>query len=74
MFLPRIFGAKRGRRAELAPNASQTSAGVTIFSLLEYPMNTIPIVGLGPGPVGQLTKEAGYAPLPAEKIFFRTCA
>jgi uncharacterized protein YabN with tetrapyrrole methylase and pyrophosphatase domain len=37
-------------------------------------MNTITIVGLGPGPVAQLTKEAENALLTADKIFFRTCA
>jgi tetrapyrrole methylase family protein / MazG family protein len=35
-------------------------------------MNTITIVGLGPGPLGQLTKEAENALLTAEKVFFRT--
>ena len=35
-------------------------------------MATITIVGLGPGPVAQLTKEAEAALLGAEKIFFRT--
>ena len=34
-------------------------------------MATITIVGLGPGPVAQLTKEAEAALLGAEKIFFR---
>ncbi len=37
-------------------------------------MNTIKIVGLGPGPVAQLTKEAENALLTADRIFFRTCA
>ncbi|MGC2767401.1 MAG: SAM-dependent methyltransferase [Candidatus Acidiferrum sp.] len=37
-------------------------------------MKTITIVGLGPGPVAQLTKEAEAALLAAEKVFFRTCA
>jgi tetrapyrrole methylase family protein / MazG family protein len=37
-------------------------------------MNTITIVGLGPGPVAQLTKEAEAALLATEKVFFRTCA
>ena len=37
-------------------------------------MNTITIVGLGPGPLAQLTKEAESALLAADKIFFRTCA
>ena len=35
-------------------------------------MATITIVGLGPGPVAQLTREAEAALLGAEKIFFRT--
>jgi uncharacterized protein YabN with tetrapyrrole methylase and pyrophosphatase domain len=35
-------------------------------------MKTITIVGLGPGPLGQLTKEAENALLAADKIFFRT--
>jgi tetrapyrrole methylase family protein / MazG family protein len=37
-------------------------------------VKTITIVGLGPGPVTQLTKEAEHALLSAEKVFFRTCA
>ena len=35
-------------------------------------MATITIVGLGPGPLPQLTKEAEAVLLSAEKIFFRT--
>jgi tetrapyrrole methylase family protein / MazG family protein len=35
-------------------------------------MPTITIVGLGPGPLGWLTKEAESELLGAEKIFFRT--
>ena len=35
-------------------------------------MATITIVGLGPGPIAQLTKEAEAALLSAEKVFFRT--
>jgi tetrapyrrole methylase family protein/MazG family protein len=37
-------------------------------------MSTITIVGLGPGPLDQLTKEAEAELLRAEKIFFRTGA
>jgi uncharacterized protein YabN with tetrapyrrole methylase and pyrophosphatase domain len=37
-------------------------------------MNRITIVGLGPGPVAQLTREAENALLSAEKVFFRTCS
>lgn len=37
-------------------------------------MATITIVGLGPGPIGQLTKEAEAELLAADKIFFRTGA
>lgn len=37
-------------------------------------MSTITVVGLGPGPLVQLTKEAESALLAAEKVFFRTCA
>jgi len=37
-------------------------------------MNTITIVGLGPGPLGQLTKEAEHELLTTEKVFFRTGA
>lgn len=37
-------------------------------------MNTITIVGLGPGPVAQLTKEAEVKLLAADKIFFRISA
>ena len=37
-------------------------------------MNTITIVGLGPGPVAQLTKEAEQALLSVEKVFLRTSA
>lgn len=37
-------------------------------------MSTITIVGLGPGPLAQLTKEAESELLAAEKVFFRTCA
>ncbi|HUN60722.1 MAG TPA: SAM-dependent methyltransferase [Candidatus Sulfotelmatobacter sp.] len=35
-------------------------------------MSTITVVGLGPGPLEQLTKEAESALLAADKIFFRT--
>ena len=35
-------------------------------------MKTITIVGLGPGPLGQLTKEAENELLAADKVFFRT--
>jgi tetrapyrrole methylase family protein / MazG family protein len=35
-------------------------------------MKTITIVGLGPGPLGQLTKEAETELLAADKVFFRT--
>ena len=37
-------------------------------------MATITIVGLGSGPIGQLTKEAEAALLEADKIFVRTSA
>lgn len=37
-------------------------------------MKTITIVGLGPGPVRQLTKEAETELLTAEKVFFRISA
>jgi tetrapyrrole methylase family protein / MazG family protein len=37
-------------------------------------MSTITVVGLGPGPLVQLTKEAESALLAADKVFFRTCA
>ena len=37
-------------------------------------MKTITIVGLGPGPAAQLTKEAEDTLLSADKIFFRTCS
>jgi tetrapyrrole methylase family protein / MazG family protein len=37
-------------------------------------MSTITIVGLGPGPLAQLTKEAEIELLGADKIFFRTSA
>jgi tetrapyrrole methylase family protein / MazG family protein len=37
-------------------------------------MNTLTIVGLGPGRLGQLTKEAENELLAADKVFFRTGA
>jgi tetrapyrrole methylase family protein / MazG family protein len=35
-------------------------------------VKTSTIVGLGPGPLGQLTKEAQTELLAADKVFFRT--
>ena len=37
-------------------------------------MSRITVVGLGPGPLEQLTKEAESALLAADKVFFRTCS
>jgi uncharacterized protein YabN with tetrapyrrole methylase and pyrophosphatase domain len=35
-------------------------------------MKTITVVGLGPGPLGQLTREAENELLAADTVFFRT--